>query len=435
MRAVLMRFLHTADWHVGKPLRGRSRMDEYAAALEQVAGIAIDRKVDAVLVAGDVFDSPAPPPEAEKLVYDFLARLLRRAHRLRRDRRQPRPPAEARRARVPPRGPAHPRPARGAPARPGRRRARSPRATGRRRRAIAVLPFVPERKVVDACTVMDAEHKWYEAYASRIEQILAALVKGLPGHDASTSSSRHLLVDGARVGTGERELHLGQVYGVNPQQLPVDGPVHRPRPPAPAAGGPGPREDPLPRLARRARLRRAGAGQERRRLRGASRSGRPASSSCPITAGRRLRTVEGTLDELAAPRRREKRRLPARPREGRSPHARPRRPRQGAAPERPRRDGGPPARRQARNPSAARAAASSPRAQLFAAYYEHRNQTPPPAELQQLFDALHEEAVAGEAAQAHGRRLHLLPRQASSSTSRASTSSPSPARPAPASRP
>ena len=72
-----MRFLHTADWHVGKTLRGRSRMDELAAALD--AGGRRSRssgKVDAVLVAGDVFDSPAPPPEAEKLVYDFLARLL-----------------------------------------------------------------------------------------------------------------------------------------------------------------------------------------------------------------------------------------------------------------------------------------------------------------------------------------------------------------------
>ena len=71
-----MRFLHTADWHVGKPLRGRSRMDEYAAALREVGAIAVDQKVDAVLVAGDIFDSPAPPPEAEKLVYDFLARLV-----------------------------------------------------------------------------------------------------------------------------------------------------------------------------------------------------------------------------------------------------------------------------------------------------------------------------------------------------------------------
>src|SRR5215475_14156980 len=71
-----MRFLHTADWHIGKPLRGRSRMDEFAAALDEVHRIAVEAKVDAVLVAGDVFDSPAPPAEAEKLVYDFLARLL-----------------------------------------------------------------------------------------------------------------------------------------------------------------------------------------------------------------------------------------------------------------------------------------------------------------------------------------------------------------------
>jgi DNA repair exonuclease SbcCD ATPase subunit len=31
-----VRFPHTADWHVGKPLRGRSRLDEHARALEQV---------------------------------------------------------------------------------------------------------------------------------------------------------------------------------------------------------------------------------------------------------------------------------------------------------------------------------------------------------------------------------------------------------------
>ena len=46
------------------------------AVLDEVVGIARDRQVDAVLLAGDVFDSPAPPAEAEKLVYDFLARLL-----------------------------------------------------------------------------------------------------------------------------------------------------------------------------------------------------------------------------------------------------------------------------------------------------------------------------------------------------------------------
>ena len=57
-----MRFLHTADWHIGKPLRGRTRFDEFAAALDEIAGIARASQVDAVLLAGDVFDSPAPTP-------------------------------------------------------------------------------------------------------------------------------------------------------------------------------------------------------------------------------------------------------------------------------------------------------------------------------------------------------------------------------------
>ena len=97
-----------------------------------------------------------------------------------------------------------------------------------------MLPFVAERKVVDACLVMDAEHKWYEEYSKRIEQILAALVKGLPATTVNIVLA-HLLVDGARVGTGERELHLGQIYGVNPQQLPSSvqyialGHLHRPQ--------------------------------------------------------------------------------------------------------------------------------------------------------------------------------------------------------------
>ena len=59
-------------------------------------------------------------------------------------------------------------------------------------------------------------------------------MKGLPA-DTVNIVLAHLLVDGARVGTGERELHLGQVYGVNPQQLPSAvqyiglGHLHRPQ--------------------------------------------------------------------------------------------------------------------------------------------------------------------------------------------------------------
>jgi len=45
-----MRFLHTSDWHVGRAIRGRSRTEEFAAALEEVVGIARAEGVDAVLL-------------------------------------------------------------------------------------------------------------------------------------------------------------------------------------------------------------------------------------------------------------------------------------------------------------------------------------------------------------------------------------------------
>src|SRR5215831_1164843 len=70
-----MRFLHTADWHVGRQIRGRSRADEHVAVLAEIASIAADNEVDAVLVPGDLFDSAAPPPEAEQIVYRALLDL------------------------------------------------------------------------------------------------------------------------------------------------------------------------------------------------------------------------------------------------------------------------------------------------------------------------------------------------------------------------
>jgi exonuclease SbcD len=383
-----VRFLHTADWHIGKPLRGRSRLDEYAMALEQVAGIAIERKVDAVLLAGDVFDSPSPSPEAEKLVYDFLARLLPErvacvviagnhdhpkklaalATLLERlqihVRAEVRPPADGGVVRVPSRD-------------------------GSEEAAIAVLPFVPERKVVDACAVMDAEYKWYEAYSGRIEQILAALAKALPPTTVNVILA-HLMVDGARVGTGERELHLGQIYGINPQQLPSTaqyiglGHLHRPQ-----------------EILAPARTLYAGSlveldfgekEQDKRVVVFEAKAGRPASvESVPLAVGRRLRDIVGSFEDLqrlAADVGEDFLRVTVRA--------------DGPVP-------GLAERVRELLPNALEVAVDHPRnavqpgpagdarvglepGRLFATYYEHRNGAPPPVELQALFEALHEEA-------------------------------------------
>ena len=72
-----MKFLHTSDWHVGKTLKGRDRLDEQRAVLAEIAAVAEAHEVDAVLVAGDVYESWAPSAPAQHLVNQTLLRLRR----------------------------------------------------------------------------------------------------------------------------------------------------------------------------------------------------------------------------------------------------------------------------------------------------------------------------------------------------------------------
>ena len=95
-----VRILHTSDWHVGKTLRGASRLDEHRAVLAEIAGSHADEQVDLVLVTGDLFETAAPPPEAQRVVLGRAARAARHRRARRRDRRQPRQPARARRGRA-----------------------------------------------------------------------------------------------------------------------------------------------------------------------------------------------------------------------------------------------------------------------------------------------------------------------------------------------
>ena len=72
-----MRLLHTSDWHLGRQIRGLSRQAEFETVLGEVADIAVREKVDLLLVAGDIFDTFSPPPDAEKLLYETLEEALR----------------------------------------------------------------------------------------------------------------------------------------------------------------------------------------------------------------------------------------------------------------------------------------------------------------------------------------------------------------------
>lgn len=71
----MIRLLHTADWHLGATLQGWTREPEHRAALAQLVAIAKSRAVDAIVVAGDIFDSLNPSADAQRLLYDTLRDL------------------------------------------------------------------------------------------------------------------------------------------------------------------------------------------------------------------------------------------------------------------------------------------------------------------------------------------------------------------------
>ncbi|EIM62956.1 exonuclease SbcCD subunit D C-terminal domain-containing protein [Desulfobacter postgatei] len=70
-----MKILHTSDWHLGRSLYGRKRYEEFSAFLDWLAQTIEDEKVDALLVAGDLFDTSTPSNRAQELYYRFLCRV------------------------------------------------------------------------------------------------------------------------------------------------------------------------------------------------------------------------------------------------------------------------------------------------------------------------------------------------------------------------
>lgn len=71
----VMRLLHTADWHLGRTFHGDPLLDAQARAIDTLVDVARDASIDAVVVAGDVYDRALPPVDAVRLADEALARL------------------------------------------------------------------------------------------------------------------------------------------------------------------------------------------------------------------------------------------------------------------------------------------------------------------------------------------------------------------------
>lgn len=72
-----MRLIHTSDWHLGQNFYSKSRAAEHQAFLDWLLETALAQQVDAIIVAGDIFDTGSPPSYARELYNRFVVQLQR----------------------------------------------------------------------------------------------------------------------------------------------------------------------------------------------------------------------------------------------------------------------------------------------------------------------------------------------------------------------
>ncbi|MCL7939969.1 exonuclease SbcCD subunit D C-terminal domain-containing protein [Halomonas sp. ATCH28] len=68
----MLTLIHTADWHLGQSFHGQERHAEHRAFLAWLLDTLVERRADALLVAGDIFDVVNPSLRAQELLYDFI---------------------------------------------------------------------------------------------------------------------------------------------------------------------------------------------------------------------------------------------------------------------------------------------------------------------------------------------------------------------------
>ncbi len=71
------RVLHTSDWHLGQNFYGKSRANEHQAFIHWLLIEVTEQQIDAIIIAGDVFDTGTPPSYARELYFDFIVKLHR----------------------------------------------------------------------------------------------------------------------------------------------------------------------------------------------------------------------------------------------------------------------------------------------------------------------------------------------------------------------
>ncbi len=227
-----MKILHTADWHLGKLLNDQSRDAEHGLFLEWLLAVVKDEKVDAILVAGDIFDTANPPQGALQRYYDFVSKLFRQNdcqliviagnHDSAAQLEAPRQALHSLKTHV----------VGFLPEEPRDRVLYLPNAD-HPEVAIALIPFLRDRDLRIGKAGESAD------------EIRAQLAEGISARYAETAevlqtdcpaiATGHLTVVGSKTSDSERDIHIGGLGSVTPTHFPGDfdyvalGHLHRPQ--------------------------------------------------------------------------------------------------------------------------------------------------------------------------------------------------------------
>ena len=208
-----MKLLHTSDWHVGKVLKGQSRLDEQTRALAQLIEVANSEQPDLIVVAGDLYDTASPSPDATRVVTRALTALRKTGadvvaiggnHDNGPALDALRPWAEAAGITL-----------RGAVTNKASEHTIAGRtATGEEWRLLA-LPFLSQRYAVRASEMFDlTDAEATQTYADHIARLIGSLAETAFEKDTVNLITTHLTVLGATQGGGEREAHTIMGYAV-----------------------------------------------------------------------------------------------------------------------------------------------------------------------------------------------------------------------------
>jgi len=214
-----MRLLHTSDWHVGVTLGGKDRLNEHAVFIEELNSIIQEESIDAVLIAGDLYDQSNPPPGAEKLVFDFFRVMAERKIPvvLIAGNHDSGPRIEGR-ARLLQLVEIH------AFGEPRRDAAIEIITKTNEKLVVAALPFAGESRLLhwdEAAAQSSLDQK--QTFAERMKGLLDALASTHFKPDAVNVMMAHLTVDGAALSGSERNLRMSDTWTIPSEMLPALG--------------------------------------------------------------------------------------------------------------------------------------------------------------------------------------------------------------------